>query len=234
MKKEISDEKQLGHISLFRSIRKHWIWSDPQRFQWWVDILLEANHKEKKVLIGSELITCKRGECVVSVMSWAKRWRVNRGTVRRFFELLQSDSMIVLKPTNKTTHLTICNYDSYQSYRPSKTPSKGHQSDIKCDTTNNDNNDNNVYRGKTPPTILEVKEYFKVNGYTEKAAEKAFKYYNDAGWVDSKGNRVRNWKQKMQGVWFKDENKIPAVVGMNDYLKQREDDERKFKEKFGA
>ena len=37
---------------------------------------------------------------------------------------------------------------------------------------------------------------------------KAFDYYDCADWHDSKGNKVKNWKQKMQAVWFKDENKI--------------------------
>ena len=58
-----------------------------------------------------------------------------------------------------------------------------------------------------PPTIIEVQEYFKQNGFTEIAGERAFKYYSVADWVDSKGNNVINWKQKMQSVWFKDENK---------------------------
>jgi hypothetical protein len=55
------------------------------------------------------------------------------------------------------------------------------------------------------PTLKEVETYFKENGYTN--AKKAFDYYEAANWHDSKGNPVKNWKQKMQGVWFKDENK---------------------------
>lgn len=58
-----------------------------------------------------------------------------------------------------------------------------------------------------PPSMDEVKKYFKENGYSEIAAQKAFKYYETANWHDSKNNPVKNWKQKMQGVWFKDENK---------------------------
>jgi hypothetical protein len=58
------------------------------------------------------------------------------------------------------------------------------------------------------PTLQEVKQYFKDWGYSEKAAEKAFNYYEAANWHDSKGNKVKNWKQKMQSVWFKDENII--------------------------
>jgi hypothetical protein len=60
----------------------------------------------------------------------------------------------------------------------------------------------------SPPTIAEVCDYFKEKGFTEHSAIKAFNYYQVADWKDSKGNKVKNWKQKMQGVWFKDENKI--------------------------
>lgn len=59
----------------------------------------------------------------------------------------------------------------------------------------------------TPPEISEVENYFSENGYSAEAAKKAFEYYSTANWVDSKGNKVRNWKQKMIAVWFKDENK---------------------------
>ena len=59
-----------------------------------------------------------------------------------------------------------------------------------------------------PPTIEEVKAYFKENGYIGELAIKFHKSYNVAGWVDSKGNKIRNWKQKAQMVWFKDEGKI--------------------------
>mgnify|MGYP003473214101 FL=1 len=58
------------------------------------------------------------------------------------------------------------------------------------------------------PELQEVLDYFKENGFSEAAAKKAFDYYESGNWHDSKGNQVKNWKQKMQGVWFKDENKI--------------------------
>ncbi len=60
----------------------------------------------------------------------------------------------------------------------------------------------------TPPTQEEIIAYFTENGYTKQAALKAFQYYESAKWKDSKGSQVKNWKQKMIGVWFKDENKI--------------------------
>ena len=60
----------------------------------------------------------------------------------------------------------------------------------------------------TPPTLDEVKNYFKENGYNEQTSIKMFNSYSIADCKDSKGKQVLNWKQKAINVWFKDENKI--------------------------
>lgn len=70
----------------------------------------------------------------------------------------------------------------------------------------------------TPPTILEVESYFIENGYTKESGTKAFNYYAVADWKDSKGNQVKNWKQKMQAVWFKDENKTESNETLPEHL----------------
>jgi hypothetical protein len=68
---------------------------------------------------------------------------------------------------------------------------------------------NNKGKPKKPkfisPTIDEVVKFFEEHGYTN--GDKAWNYYNDGDWKDSKGNPVVSWKQKMRMVWFKDENK---------------------------
>lgn len=61
------------------------------------------------------------------------------------------------------------------------------------------------------PSLSEVELYFKDNGYTKESAIKAFHYYEENNWKDSRNNQVKNWKQKMQGVWFKDENKAAQL-----------------------
>jgi len=103
-----------GWIAIYRSVKKHWIWNDPVKFQWWVYILMEVNHSDNKVLIGNELIICKRGESLKSLRSWAKELRTTPNRFRIFLQLLQKDSMISLKTVTKTTHITVCNYESYQ------------------------------------------------------------------------------------------------------------------------
>jgi len=85
-------------------------------------------------------------------------------------------------------------------------------------TNKNDKNDKNKKKNKKkkkfiPPSVTDVINYFIENGYTEESAIHAFKYYSegDPPWTDSRGNKVRGWKQKMRGVWFRDENKQPET-----------------------
>lgn len=52
------------------------------------------------------------------------------------------------------------------------------------------------------PSLEEVEQFCKErnNGVD---AKKVFDYYTSANWKDSKGNPVRNWKQKIIAVWEK-------------------------------
>lgn len=62
-----------------------------------------------------------------------------------------------------------------------------------------------------PPTLEEVKVFFRDKGYREDAAIKAFNYYTDGNWHDKSGSPVRNWRLKMH-VWFKDSARIQNEV----------------------
>lgn len=65
-------------------------------------------------------------------------------------------------------------------------------------------------KGFNPPSADDVVSYFREKGYKEDVARKAHEYYDTAGWKDSEGKPVKNWKQKMISVWMKDEHKIPV------------------------
>lgn len=83
---------------------------------------------------------------------------------------------------------------------------KGHMVNVNEDV-NKDKNKSKKNRVFKIPTIEEVINYFEENKYTKKSAESFYNFYSVADWIDSKGNKVKNWKQKAQGIWFKDENK---------------------------
>ena len=62
----------------------------------------------------------------------------------------------------------------------------------------------------TPPLESEVIDYFLENGFRADVAKRAFQYYEANDWKDGTGKQVRAWKQKMVGVWFKDEHRPTA------------------------
>jgi hypothetical protein len=106
-----------GWIKIHRDLNKHWIWDNSDYLKWWLDILLEVNHTDSKVVIKNKIYECKRGEKLYSLDTWATRWKTNKSKVRRFLDLLQKDSMIVLKSETQTTRLIVCKYEDYQELR---------------------------------------------------------------------------------------------------------------------
>ena len=116
---------QKGWIKLHRSIQDNFLWlerRDKSRFEAWIDLLMCVNHKAKKVLIGNKTVTVKRGESVMSLESWGTRWGWSKSKVRRFLLMLEKEKMLCLKCDQKSTHLSICNYESYQTERTDGEP----------------------------------------------------------------------------------------------------------------
>jgi len=70
-------------------------------------------------------------------------------------------------------------------------------------TDNTNNNYNNIHNNKEiykerfqKPTLEEVEEYCKQRNSTVNP-KTFYEYFETGGWVDSKGNKVKNWKQKI-------------------------------------
>lgn len=155
-----------GWISLHRKVKEHWLWKDPQKFQWWIDILLSVNHTACKVNLGNDLIDCGVGQSVKSLQTWAFEWRVSKDTVRNFFKLLEKDKMVKLENVKISTRITVCNYDSYQQGLHGKQTGGKRQANGKQTTphpNNNDNNENNENNlpnngGEPPKEVLNDKE----------------------------------------------------------------------------
>ena len=105
-----------GKVFFSRKIREHWIWKDPAKFQWWVDLVMGANYKDTKSLARGRLFILKRGQLEASTEMLAKRWGTSRPTVITFLKLLEKDGMIQRETLyGSKAIVTICNYDSYQS-----------------------------------------------------------------------------------------------------------------------
>lgn len=123
-----------GFIKLYREIQDHWIWSDPQKFQWWIDIIMMCNIKDNKMLQGNKLVTIKRGMVHTSEVKLSERWKVSRRTVTNFLSLLQSDNMIKLQKSKNGTTLEDLNYNAYQDVSSQKRTTHDTTDDATDDT----------------------------------------------------------------------------------------------------
>lgn len=146
---------KIGWISLHREVQKHWLWDDKpfSKGQAWIDLLLLANHKENKFLLGNELVEVEEGSFITSELKLMERWGWGKAKTRAFLDLLQMDNMIIKKADRKKTTITIVNYSKFQELQTTSRPQTDRkqttnrpQTDRKQTQTimiNNDNNENN-------------------------------------------------------------------------------------------
>lgn len=83
-----------------------------------------------------------------------------------------------------------------------------------------------------PPTIDEVREYCEERNKGVDY-QKFFEYYSIADWKDSRGNPIKNWKQKMIANWEREivvKPKKEDIVTTYDTSNNPEFDEEKFNE----
>jgi hypothetical protein len=211
-----------GWVKLERAFLESDLWlAEPfTKAQAWIDLFGLANHEDRTVWIRGVEVRVKRGQTARSELSLGKKWKWSRKKVRSFLKMLKREQQIEQQKNNVTSLITIINYDKYQGQdTPNGTPKgtpKEHQKNTKGYTNKNDKNYKNEKNEKksigknsnfSPPTVEQTIQFFVENGFSETSARKAHAYYHDGDWKDSRGNQVKNWKQKMRGVWFKDENR---------------------------
>ncbi len=215
-----------GWIKLQRAIKDHWIWKDPIKLKWWIDLLITVNHSPTKVNIGNQLFECGRGQSIQSLSNWAKQWGVSKDKARNFLVLLEKDGMISHESIGKSTRITICNYDTYQcdlhdsqtivqqSYNDCTTITHPNKNDKNVKNENNDKNNLEVgskaptkreTKRFTKPTIQEIKDFISENSFSIDA-DTFFNYYEANGWMVGR-NKMKDWKAAIRNWNRKDWSK---------------------------
>ncbi len=143
-----------GWVKVNRNILEHWIWNEKpfSKGQAWVDIILLANHSDKKILLAGELVEIKKGSFITSELKLMKRWGWSKNKVRAFLKLLETDSMIVKESNHKRTAINVVNYGKYQVLETTKEPQMDHRETTdgpvkvhKQECKNDKNEKNNKY-----------------------------------------------------------------------------------------
>lgn len=150
-----------GFIKLYRQIQDHWLYEEKRKFskfEAWVDMLMMANHKDNKFVLGNELVEVKRGQFITSELKLMERWDWGKAKLRSFLEMLEKDEMIVKKSDRKKTTITICNYSVYHDYETENRPQADHKqtdSRLYSDTNKNVKNDKNEKKKNSPKQVYD-------------------------------------------------------------------------------
>ena len=151
-----------GWISLHRKILDNPVLTRSRtysRFEAFVYMLLKANHKDNKVLIGNQLIKVNKGSFITSQKQLMVEFNWGTSRLRNFLELLKKDKMIEINSNAISTLITINNYSELEGLQTDNKPiAKRKQTDSKliAKTNNNENNVNNENNDNKEQSFIDL------------------------------------------------------------------------------
>lgn len=155
----------MGWISLYRSIKKHWIFENDKFFKWWIIILFEVNHSETKVNIGYNIYELHKGQSAKSIRTWANLFNCGTKQATKFFDLLEKDNMITREILGKgkqsSTLINVTNYNEYQTQEKRNVPIKGNARETQGKRNRHTDNNYNNYNNEKNDNKKEIIPYSK-------------------------------------------------------------------------
>lgn len=208
-----------GWICLHRDIQAHWLFSfdEPDKFMAWCDLLMSANHEDKKFMVKGRLVECKRGQVAMSQVTLQKRWKMSQNKLKRFLVLLKNDAMIDFETNDLTTIITICNYNKFQDNgradgRPLER-ADGRGTDDQADDKQQLNNltikqnNLNTYTGEKPAERMNKKQSAKPakkttipDDFTVSAG--VLTWYRENGYIEDISKHLENFKDQCQAKGY--------------------------------
>ena len=217
-----------GYIKLHRQIQDCWIW-DTGKFDKrsaWIDLLMLANHHDKKLIFNGEPVVITRGQFMTSIRKLAIRWDWSTSTVFDFLKILEDDNMIKKESDSHRTLLTIINYEVYQGVPNTDQTLTEHQSNAnrkQIETTkeyknirNKEFKENDTPNGVSkrkcfaPPTVDEVRAYCQERG-NNIDPQWFVDFYESKGWFVGK-NKMKDWKAAVRNWEGRDKQNTPKQL----------------------
>lgn len=171
-----------GWISINRKLQNHSWYKKSEYVHIWLHLLLNANHEDRKMLVGNQEIEIKRGQFLTSRKKISEKTGVNENFVYRVLKFFENAHQIKQQKTNKYTIITIVNYDKYQKneqQNEQQMNSNRTANEQQMNTNNNINNiNNNIFfflEEKFGRTLTSL-EYDKINSWFEWFDEEIIQY----------------------------------------------------------
>lgn len=158
---------------------------------------LRAN---EKLLYGEiTALAQKTGECWANNKYFSELYEVQPNAIATWIRHLKEKEYILVdyEYSGREIAKRIIKIGGIQKDNTSY--SKRYKGDIQKGEENNTsiNNTSKKEIYKERPTLEEVRDYCINVRHNNVDYQKFYDYFNEGNWIDSKGNKVRNWKQKI-------------------------------------
>lgn len=149
---------------------------------------------ELNLLLIISSLTAEKGYCFASNKYFAELFETNETLISRKIKKLEKKKYIIIEYEKKGSQIVSRKIRLSKmitvDYRKSKS------SIIENDKDNNISINNTRINKYSKPTLEEVENYCKERN-NNVDPKKFYDYYEVNNWIDNKGNKVRNWKQKV-------------------------------------
>ena len=192
-------------IKLHRKSIKSAVFQDPHTWRLWTWLLMEANWERRQLLTGEWL---EPGELIIGQQKVANELEMSYKQLRNRLQQLSKCGNLVTKRASNGTHITICNWATYQDSDNTKGRAKGEpganqgrakgepgatEEEVKKERSKEGkNNKGSQARRFVPPSVNEVSSYCNQRSNHVDASQ-FVDHYEARGWMIGK-NKMRDWK----------------------------------------
>ena len=183
-------------------------------------------------------LTQKTGECWASNNYFASLYKVSPGSISNWVKKLEKEGLIsveyikngkeIEKRIIKLGGIQNIDYVVNKLNRGSQNIEEGYSKFCKENNTSINNTSINkkkyIKKSFKAPTLEEVKDYCLNVRHNKVDYQFFYDYFTEGNWIDSKGNKVKNWKQKIV-TWEKRKHREKEDEYEN-YWKEKLDEEK--------
>lgn len=157
---------------------------------------------ELGLLLIISSLCAEKGYCFASNQYLAQLFDISEVSVSRKIKKLEEKNYITIEYTKRgceivDRHIRLTNLitDDYQKCK-STINKNVKENNISNNNININIKENTKRKDLGKPTLEDIQSYIRDKNLHVNAKE-FFEYFEEGNWIDSKGNKVKNWKQKI-------------------------------------
>lgn len=169
---------------------------------------------ELGLLLIISSLCAEKGYCYASNQYFAELFGISEVAVSQRIKKLEAKNYIEItykkkgcEVISREIRLKLTLTDDLRKLKPTI------KENLKENNTSNNNiniKKRNIKEKMASPSLEEIKEYVSENNL-DVEPDFFFNYFEVGNWIDSKGNKVKNWKQKLW-TWHKNNQKKQATA----------------------